>query len=71
MSLCLIDVHGDIEGDFEWVEDLPRDRKEFLIATAELKNLKNEMTNYCDLHGIYDWGLIDLVDERIKELGGE
>ena len=24
MSLCLIDVHGDIEGDFEWVIDLPR-----------------------------------------------
>ena len=24
MSLCLIDVHGDIEGDFEWAEELPR-----------------------------------------------
>ena len=24
MSLCVIDVHGDIEGDFEWVVDLPR-----------------------------------------------
>lgn len=40
-------------------------------AIEELKNLKNKMVNYCDLHGIYDWGLIDLVDERIKELGGD
>lgn len=38
------------------------------FAIEELKKLKNEMNNYCDLHGIYDWGLIDLVIERIKQL---
>ena len=46
MSLCLIDVHGDIEGDFEWVEDLPKNRKEFLIAIKELKEIEEKIGIY-------------------------
>lgn len=35
---------------------------------CELEALKNKMNTYCDLHGIYDWGLIDLIDERIEQI---
>ena len=24
MSLCLVDIHGDIEGDYDIIKDLPR-----------------------------------------------
>ena len=50
----------------EYVEQIHREQKNAVIK--ELKKLKNEMNNYCDLHGIYDWGLIDVVTERIKQL---
>lgn len=46
-------------------------RKRNKDIICELDNLKNKMNTYCDLHGIYDWGLIDLIDERISELKGE
>ena len=52
MSLCLIDVHGDIEGDFEWAEELPR------ITNGDV--IKALFPNYStDLLGINDVSLID------------
>ena len=85
MSLCLIDVHGDIEGDFEWVEDLPKNRGEFLIAIAELKQIKAEFDNdlnlykneYDDTYNCsldYIKGIITcktIIDKHITELKGE
>ena len=53
----------------EYIEQIQREQKNAVIE--ELEKLKNEMNNYCDLHGIYDWGLIDLVIERIKQLKGD
>lgn len=38
---------------------------------CELRALKNKVNNYCDLNGIYDWGMIDLINERIKQLKGD
>lgn len=38
MSLCLIDVHGDIEGDFDWVVDLPRNATNGDVIKAMFPN---------------------------------
>lgn len=38
MSLCLIDVHGDIEGDFEWVVDLPKNATNGEVLKALFPN---------------------------------
>ena len=37
----------------------------------ELEKMKAEIATYCDYHGIYDWGILDLIGERIKEIKGE
>ena len=46
-------------------------QKEREFAITELEKVKEEMNNYCDYHAIYDWGLIDLIDEHISKLKGE
>lgn len=76
MSLCLIDVHGDIEGDFEWVEDLPKNRKEFLIAIKELEKIKEEIKqmpneSWCDCDTVDREKLLNKIDKHISELKGE
>ena len=78
MSLCLINVHGDIEGDFEWVEDLPKDSKEFLIAIVELEKLKSEIfwSEITDKREyITYWKALnhccEIIDKHIAELKGE
>ena len=77
MNLCLIDVHGDIEGDFEWVEDLPKDRKEFLIAIAEIEKIRTEIEDIeepdHDFEGFYYcWNrALKIINKHIYELKGE
>ncbi len=62
MGMSCLDCHDYMDG-------YNQGKREGTIE--ELESLKTKMNIYCDLHGIYDWGLIDLVEERIKQLKGE
>ena len=53
----------------EYVEQIHREQKNAVIE--ELERIKNEIIHFCDLYGIYDWGAIDIIDERINQLKGK
>ena len=46
MSLCLIDVHGDIEGDFDWVVDLPRNTTNGDVIKTLFPNVRYKEGGY-------------------------
>ena len=37
----------------------------------ELEKIKTEIKEYCENYGIYDWGIIHIVEKHIKELKGD
>ena len=60
---------------YEPLNTWEKDKKHYTtkeeIIIAELETLKIKMNTYCEYHAIYDWGLIDLIDERIEQIKGE
>ena len=42
MSLCLVNIHGDIEGDYEIIADLPRDATNGEVIKAMFPNIDYE-----------------------------
>ena len=44
MSLCLVNIHGDIEGDYEIIRDLPNGFS--VMEEGQLKQIRDFIVNY-------------------------
>ena len=49
MSLCLMNVHGDIEGDYEFIRDIPNNATNGEVIQALFPNIDNNFSNVLDL----------------------
>lgn len=37
------------------------------LLESELTKLRNKISEYCEFHAIYDWGILDMIDEYIEQ----